>query len=64
MTIEAIPFMHTYTTTAGRAFPSDSFIAHEFTDAVSLYIRQVFDHAHVVFSAIAFIQMLDCGAGE
>ena len=48
---------------AVRAGPSRFFIPQECADAVVLDIVEVLDHAHAVFRAVSFVQVLQVVAG-
>jgi hypothetical protein len=51
-------------TAAVRALPALGFLGDEFSDAEFLNIPKIFDHAHMIFAAIAFIQMPQSLTGE
>ncbi len=56
--------MNTNSAAAMRARPSHFFICHEFSYAIFLNVYKIFDHAHVVFGPVSFIQMFQIAAGK
>jgi len=55
--------MNTERAPAVRALPARGFLGNKFPNTEFLNIAKVFDHAHVIFSAIAFVQMHQSWAG-
>jgi hypothetical protein len=56
--------MHADYAPTSLASPAGCFLGDKFSDAEFLNIPKVFDHAHMIFGAIAFVQMLQGRAGE
>jgi len=45
------------------AFPTGFFLPDEFSYAFFFNAYQIFDHTHAVFDSVAFIELLEPGAG-
>ena len=63
-TIKTIASVHTDYAAALKARPSLLLVVNESIQADTLYISQVFYHAHCIFGSIPFIQLFQPFAGE
>ena len=56
--------MNTNSTSTFRTRSSHFFISNKFSYAVFFNISKIYDHAHIVFSSVSFIQMFQIIAGK